>query len=110
MAQPEKIIENQILNFLKAKRVFVFKVKTTGTFDPTKKVFRRASAMYMKGVSDILGIFNHRFMAIEVKSAKGRLSDEQKIFLQRVSENGGIAIVARSVEDVEQKLFTREIA
>jgi penicillin-binding protein-related factor A (putative recombinase) len=99
----EQVIETQIRSFLSAKRIFHWKAKTVGTFDPTKKVFRK-NAGYRKGVSDIIGIFNGRALAIEVKSEKGRLSDEQKEFQHEFRLNGGIAFVARSVEDVRHGL------
>ena len=41
-----------------------------------------------------------RFPAIEVKSEKGKLTVYQEVFLETVKENGGIAIVARSLFDV----------
>ena len=53
-----------------------------------------------KGVSDIVGIYKGKFLAIEVKTEKGKLNDHQSKFLILVKQNGGIAIVARSVHDV----------
>jgi len=58
----------------------------------------------MVGIADITGIFRGQPLAIEVKSDKGRVSDAQEIFLQRFNEEGGIAFVARSIEDVQAKL------
>lgn len=52
-----------------------------------------------KGVSDIIGIYKGKFMAIEVKTGTN-LSREQAIFLGEVIQADGIAIVARSLEDV----------
>lgn len=45
-----------------------------------------------------------RFVAVEVKSRTGRLSEEQGAFLQCVAAGGGVAIVARSVDDVLEAL------
>ena len=39
------------------------------------------------------------FTSIEVKTATGRLRSEQKLWLDKVQSAGGIAGVARSVED-----------
>lgn len=59
----------------------------------------------MRGTADILGLLDDgTFLAVEVKSEKGRLSPEQKVFLSEVKLRGALAIVARSVEDVEFKL------
>ena len=43
-----------------------------------------------------------RFLAIEVKSATGKPTPEQTAFLAAVVRAGGIAFVARSVDDVRQ--------
>jgi penicillin-binding protein-related factor A (putative recombinase) len=102
--QPEKLIENAILEYLAARDIFAFKVKTSGTYDPVIKGFRKPGKYYLKGVSDILGLYQGRFLAIEVKTKTGRLSPVQKLFLERVKSYGGIAFVARSVEDVGVEL------
>jgi hypothetical protein len=44
------------------------------------------------------------FTSIEVKSATGRLRPEQRQWMEAVQAAGGIAGVARSVEDAEQIL------
>lgn len=86
-----------------------------GTYDPYTGTFRRHSKWYKRGVSDVLGIYKGKFLAIEIKAPKetlldgtkkqaGRLSMDQKNFLKEVEEQGGIAIVARSIDDIEQAL------
>ena len=61
-----------------------------------------------KGVSDIIGIWKGRFLAIEVKTQTGRVSEYQQRFIDRVIEEGGIAFVARSVDDVIDGLGVRD--
>lgn len=57
------------------------------------------------GSSDLIGwTRDGRFLAIEVKSAKGRLTDEQRNFGEQVEAAGGIFIVGRSVEQVLEEL------
>ncbi len=104
MQQSEKQIENQILEYLKFRSVMAWKVKSVGTYDAKLRVFRKPSPYYRKGVSDILGIFRGKPLAIEVKSIKGRTSPEQRAFLEDFAREGGIAMVARSIEDVERVL------
>lgn len=105
--QPEKVIENAILDYLLMYDVMFFKIQNVGIFDPTKKTFRKPSRHHKAGVSDILGIINGRFVAIEVKTPTGRLSKSQAKFLDEVKNNGGLTLVARSVEDVQ--IFLRSI-
>lgn len=68
------------------------------------------------GTSDLIGLrsliitpelVGHRiaqFVACEVKSPRGKASDEQRNFLLLVSEKGGLAMLVRSVEDAQEEL------
>jgi hypothetical protein len=71
----------------------------------TKYVDRHGEQRWVRygwiGCSDIIGFMTDgRFLAIECKSARGGASDDQVKFLQTVSAAGGVAILARSVDDV----------
>ena len=73
------------------------------------------------GSSDLIGpqsvlitpeMFGQRvaiFTAVEVKSERGRLAPEQRRFIDVIQELGGIAGVARSVEEAQRLVtgFTR---
>ena len=73
---------------------------------PGGKQSRRYIEYAFPGCSDILGqMKDGRFLAIEVKSKNGRATDDQKAFLQNVRDNNGIAILARSVDDVVNELM-----
>lgn len=52
------------------------------------------------GSADILGCMNGRFVAIEVKTGNGKLSDVQKNFKAAIEKNGGVFVVGRSVKQV----------
>lgn len=70
------------------------------------KVGRRFIRFGFPGSSDIIGILpGGRFLAVECKREKGGvLSDLQKDFLSNIEKNGGIAIVAHSVDELKEKL------
>jgi hypothetical protein len=66
---------------------------------------RYVRANTAKGMSDIMGILKDgRTLAIEVKSAKGVVMAHQHEFLNSIAKAGGIAFVARSVDDVITRL------
>ena len=49
---------------------------------------------------DMVGMDIAQFVAMEVKTPTGKLKPEQENFLKVVRESGGIAIVARSADDL----------
>lgn len=54
-----------------------------------------------KGSSDILGVLpGGRLLAVECKASDGKPTDEQIAFLDRVRAAGGVAILARSLDDL----------
>jgi len=100
----EKVIENLLLEWLNYQRgCFAWKNNSMGVYDPIKKTFRTNKNKYVhNGVSDILGIYKGRLLAVEVKTSKGVVSRAQQIFIDRVIKEGGIAGVARSLQDLEK--------
>jgi hypothetical protein len=97
----EKEIENFIIDQLNLMpETFVWKNNTTGVYDPVRQCFRKLSKRSIKGVSDILGISHGRMLCLEVKSAKGRVSPDQKAFLERMKALGAVTGVVRSWLDV----------
>jgi len=45
------------------------------------------------------------FAAIEVKTAKGRATEQQKAFIEHIRNAGGIAGIARSVDEAQSILL-----
>ncbi len=87
----EKVITRQIMTWLSWNGFFVWK--------------QWQGPMSRPGVSDILGVLpGGRFLAIEVKTRRGRLTRRQKAFLSSVNQKGGLGFVARSLEDVVETL------
>jgi penicillin-binding protein-related factor A (putative recombinase) len=101
----EKQIENSILSYLKGRGLFFWKNESVGVFDVKKGVYRLKNSIHRRvGIADIIGVIDGRAIFIEVKSEKGRLSINQSAFLEEAKRHGAIAIVARSVEEVEKAL------
>lgn len=51
------------------------------------------------GGADLIGIYNGRFTAVEIKTPTGRQSPEQKRFENLVISRGGEYVILRSVDD-----------
>lgn len=69
---------------------------------------RWVRANYKKGCSDLLGqmkaAYGGKLIAVEVKREGEPLMDHQRAFLNEVRAAGGVAFVARCVEDCETEL------
>lgn len=51
------------------------------------------------GGADLIGIFNGRFVAVEIKTPTGRQSPDQKRFQSLVESKGGEYVILRSVAE-----------
>jgi len=72
----------------------------TGAFHDGKRLIRFGAP----GSADILGCYHGRFVAIECKAKRGRISAEQEIWRAAVLAAGGVYIVARTPDRALQAL------
>ena len=85
----ESKIQTAIIKKLRARGCYVVKVITASR----------------NGVPDLLVCHQGRFYGIEVKAPGGKVSAVQAANLQRITENGGVALVARSWSEIEQYFY-----
>jgi hypothetical protein len=106
----ETKIQRQIMLDLSQAGHMVFRNETVGAY--VGQVIHKsgdqvtlARAIFMRlglaiGSCDLIGITpSGRFFGIEVKTAKGRASKEQKVFIDAINKQGGIAGIARTSEE-----------
>lgn len=98
----ESDLVREIIELLNMHRCVAVRFNNQPTMQVSNGVFvgyRRLTNR--RGIADIVAVApNGRSIWIEVKTARGRLSDEQREFLDDVHSHGAIAMVARSVDDV----------
>lgn len=56
------------------------------------------------GIPDIIGIWKGQFLGIEVKTKSGKVSDVQAQKIEEIKKSGGLAFVARDLDDVVSAL------
>jgi len=105
---PESSVQKSILDYLKLHRdvAFIYRSNSgAGLFTNTVGGTSRFVRFGFKGLSDITGMMKGgRALYIEVKSTTGKRNDEQDLFIKQVNDAGGIAFVARSIDDVRERL------
>ena len=56
------------------------------------------------GLPDIICCYKGRFIAFEVKNAKGKVTELQKRTMGEINSAGGEAMIVRSVDEVKARL------
>jgi hypothetical protein len=91
MSQPESRLVRRIQGLIKQRGGRSFKIHGDSSYQEA-------------GIPDLLACYKGRFLGIEVKMPGGRLSRKQEKVLQSIMDGGGVAIIARSVDDVHRVL------
>lgn len=98
MKLTEKQIQEQVIQLLQSCGVWCWLTHKVGAF-------RHRNVK--KGVSDILGIWppgSGKLLAIEVKAPGGKLTPEQKEFLDDVNRHAGTGIMVSDLEGLVSAL------
>src|SRR5690348_4900051 len=98
----EQSIQRAILEYLRWRHIPCYKHQNAGIRKPDGGYI----PTHTRGVSDIIGLLppTGRFLAIEVKRPGGKATQEQQHFIDTINAAGGLAFVAYSVEEVQDRL------
>ena len=77
----EKQFENKVKRYLKSKNIYNFKYFGNAYSTP--------------GILDLTLCIKGKFIGVELKAEKGKVSPLQEYNIKRIEESGGIAIVLR---------------
>lgn len=91
----EKTFENKVKKWLKEEGIYFVKIWGGG--------FQRA------GIPDILCCVNGKFVALELKSETGKLSELQKYNLEKIKESGGIGLCVKPKDFENVKLVLNSL-
>lgn len=85
---------------------FCWRENPAGIWDAKADAYRRNPGS-LTGKADIIGFHRvtGRFLAVEIKVGKDRLSKEQEAFLPTVRDAGGLAMVVRQGNDLKEYLL-----
>lgn len=92
----EKDIQKAILDYLTLRSIFHYKHNNSGIYKPSTGSYIPSQS---KGAPDIVCIIEGRYVGFEVKTRKGRLSDDQVEFHKKILAAGGIIFVVRSLDE-----------
>lgn len=103
LKESEALVQKSILEWLNYhKDVYAFRINVQGV--PLHNGSGRFRPSPHRGIADIIASVRGTFLAVEVKSKKGKQSDHQKTFEEYVIESGGHYIIARDLQTVINKV------
>jgi hypothetical protein len=109
----EQVIQNEIRLAISSPTVKMFRNNVGSLKDENGQ---RVTFGLCNGSSDLIGFTSKTitaddigktvavFTAIEIKTPKGKISESQQAFIDMVKSKGGLAGVARSIEDAQEML------
>ncbi len=92
---PERDVQRACIEFLRLIGAVPIRVNSGAMKSATGRLVK---FNHTPGCSDILACVAGRFIAAEVKRVGGKLTPDQRLFLDSVTAAGGIGIVVSSVE------------
>lgn len=88
-----------VMKYLRKKNILCWRHNNVGIWDAKNKTYRR-NPQTLRGVADILGIDKFgRFVSVEIKANKDKLTDAQKLFLEQIKLRGGGAFVCKDFDE-----------
>ncbi len=94
----EKEIQLAICEYLAYKRYFFWRQNTIPVFD--KGHYRPMPKFSINGVPDIILVHKGIFWGLEVKRPKGKISENQVIFKEKLEKAGGKYDIVTSIDDI----------
>jgi hypothetical protein len=93
------------LNYLALRNIFAWR-NNTGAYSATYNGKTRFTRFGQPGSPDIIGMLRPygRFFGVECKGPTGKQTELQKAFQCEMEQNGGVYILARNLDDVDNVL------
>lgn len=101
----EKEVQSEILEWLKEKGFFYWRMNNKPTYDRARKTFYSLPKHTPSGLPDIVVVYKSRFIVFEVKG-QGRLNNSQKTQIaqreirKKFEENGAEYYIVKDLLDV----------
>ena len=104
---PEKYIEREIISYLRTQKWLACKIRTSGRIVGGRVMGLPRDEL---GVSDIIACSpDGMFHALEIKNAKGKLSDHQIAWGNMVRRIGGRYTILRSLEEAIDYVYKHNL-
>ena len=101
MSKNESGIQKEIINYLEELQFNIGKCYVLRVNSGFATMGTRVIQLCREGTPDIIVCFNGNFIALEVKTSKGKQSDPQMESQLHIEQSGGEYYIVRSLDEVK---------
>ena len=101
-ATANELTKTIIFDMYWVREGLAYRINNGAIYDTKRQVYRKG--VQRKGIPDIIGIINGRFIGIEVKIGRDRQSADQKEVEKEINDAGGVYFIAKSYDDYLEKI------
>lgn len=103
MIKNEADLQRKVLEFLREKKIIHWRQSLGGVIQHVNNHKMILKSNPMAGFPDLAGLtVTGRFWAMELKTEKGKLSLQQKFWIEKLKVGGALVDVVRSLEEAER--------
>lgn len=97
---PANALTDAVINYVKLNGGRAYRINNTGIYDPTLKKFRTSGTL--KGIPDVIGVWQGLFISFEIKIGADRQSEHQKLRQQEIEACGGLYVIAKEFDQFKK--------
>ena len=97
-----ELTKSVIYDLIHVRGAAAYRINNVGIWDAKRGTYRKGGTV--KGIPDIIGVIDGRFIGIEIKYGKDRQSADQKVVEQEIQGAGGVYFIAKSYADYLEKI------
>ena len=97
-----ELTKSVIYDLIHVRGAAAYRINNVGIWDAKRGTYRKGGTV--KGIPDIIGVLDGRFIGIEIKYGTDRQSADQKVVEQEIQGAGGVYFIAKTYADYLEKM------
>jgi len=97
-----ELTKSVLYDLIEVRGAAAYRINNVGIWDAKRGVYRKGGTV--KGIPDIIGVLDGRFIGIEIKYGTDRQSADQKVVEAEIQSAGGVYFIAKTYLDYLSKI------
>lgn len=101
---PANSLTDAVIDLITLKGGIAYRINSQGQYDPNLGRFRHSGMV--KGLPDVIGLIGGRFIGVEIKIGRDKMSKFQEKRQREIKESGGVFLIAKDIHTFKTDLNT----